>query len=472
MSAAAVARTLERPARGFCRASHAWFYKLPRLLTKTEYVCAGLILDTTVGWGRDCAPLSIQQFMAVANVSRRAVEMAIDSARDKGVIRWTATIDGDRSYSIQPEWLPTQEPGGRATGKCSHCGVTGAVEIEPEGFAQVPHAYFRKLPRSVEYAELVIIGVILDSTIGYQAESAQITNEVFMAATGLSLRRVQEATAACEQKGLIEIEVVSGKHGGSRYRVLPEAFGGLEVMAARRVNRDKRESVAKAKEPESPEVPEPQEATPAVECQGRKVFARCLSCRTVGLVRLISSALPELSEVRRATAPPKEATGPPGEANGPRAEVVEEVRRFMAGWARSIGELPELAIAREVLGALGGASVEDFKAVCEKRSEYLRRYAKSYKVFVPFAKKLGELWAAMQPTPEETERRRRRREEDAKEAQARFLHNFEQYADKEEAEFWSGREECDEELRAVILRRFPQYAARIEAARRRAAGAE
>jgi DNA-binding transcriptional ArsR family regulator len=392
-------------ARGFCRTPHSFFLRLPRELTYTELVCVGLILDATVGWQRDRAWIPIRQFQEVANKSRRAVEEALDRLRERDLVKWTGGA-GEREYSLAPDLLPSQEPGERAYGKCHSCGAIGDVEVEPGGVALVPHAFFRKLPKACTHAEWVIVGMVIDATLGWQREWAEISNEEFCAATGLSLRAVQQATGAAEGKGLIEVEERSGRC--SRYRVVPESFSGLEARAARTVERrDKSEQAAKQEPKESAQEAEPQEAAPAVECHGRKVFARCLACRQVGLVTLREQP-PSTTGPPRARPPGSgAATNPsfpprdarrrtqtvPASADAASARVVPGLEAYLWRWSEVLREPVTAAFVARISAELGDADLGDFAERCDRRAEYIQRSGQGLAVLLPMARDAAQLAA-------------------------------------------------------------------------------
>lgn len=448
-------------ARGFCRVGHS-FFLLARELTYSEHVCLGLVLDSTVGWQRDRAPIGMEQFADVANVSAAFVRSSLERLRERGLISWTVGGTGDRMYSISALGLfpaGRDERGAVAHGKCGVCGAIGEVDLEPDEFLQVPHAFFRKLPGACTFGEWAIVGALM-ALIGWRRDRAEVTNRELREVTGLSERHVQEALESCETKGLIGSDIPDrsirpGRGRGITYWVVPAAFGAMQARVARTVCRDRRERSeerANTEAKDCAEVVGKATDTPAAESQPRRQFARCRACGQVSLVTLCKPEVrldPGRRPVNRAETV---SHGPPGEPSAGSVRQIAGLEEYLWQWADVLRSPVSAEIAGQIAGALGQASLSDFAERCARRRRYIETSGQSFRVFVALARDCAKVAARAA----EAAALRGPRVERERDIQRDILAEM----DREDAAWWLARDDVTAADRAELLARWPDLEAR------------
>lgn len=454
MSTAAAAQPKPRQIarHGFTRTPLRFFYELSKSCTYTEHVLMGLVLDATVGWHRAEAPLTIAQCMAICNVSRRAVEEARSSLSLAGYLS-VDPRDGAIFYSLSSDLLPSRAPGPVAFGRCDSCHATGEVELEPDDFVQVPHTYFRQLPRACTHAEWVCVGVILAASAGrVERPRVELRVEDFTRGTGLAERTVQQALAALadEDRAVIGYEERPGRP--TVYWVNVEQFAAQQARLSRTVTRERRERKGEEKANASAlavvEKAEVKPETGASEC-AQKVFARCRACGFVCLVKLVERPAklalvpsPQLQEAARANSPPQTVRKPP-------AVTVEGLAEYLEQWESVIGSVATAEIVGQIADALHPAPLVELKRKVTKKGRWMLENARSFGLFLTFANELGEV-ARREASRRDRDAAIARAERERRDAEA------EREWDAQREQYRAELPTADAEWRRWILRLYPE----------------
>ncbi len=298
-SARARERALPRADLAHCQAPHFFFRALARFCNYTQHVCVGLILDSTVGWKKRqwTRAVTAKDFADKAGVTQRMAEIELEALQSEDM-GWIEKRPGKRKgtweYRLRLLLPKAGKQSDPVEAKCGECKTIGAMDAD-RGFCRTPHSYFQELPACVTRSVWLVVGMVLDETVGWQDEWATLSVEDFMRDTGLSRRAVQEALAEAKKLGLIGEQESAGR--ASQYRAYPEKFGDLPRASAREVtqpaNRNKGCSAESAEEaaPNTENVaPEPinTESTRAVEFVSIPI-RRCRNCQAVGPWKEVSS---------------------------------------------------------------------------------------------------------------------------------------------------------------------------------------
>lgn len=284
------------------RVRPSFFRGLAKSLEYAEDKCFGLILDSTVGYGRTWSKISWTRFCNVAAVTRRRCEQAVASLLGKedpdqpgvfwdGPIRQRKAADGS-GYEYAVAARPQLESTGIA--KCRGCGQIGEVDLDLE-FIPVPHSFFISLPASCDHGMYLIVKTVVERTMRWDRTNkqivvvpCQITIEEFERATGKKRSEILQDLQKVQAEGY---EFIAAERIGRNnwYWARPENFASAPARAAREVQqpkeRNKRETGNGSKQNE---VVEPARPTRPAEFVTAPCGV-CRNCNTYGPMDMVDS---------------------------------------------------------------------------------------------------------------------------------------------------------------------------------------
>jgi hypothetical protein len=219
------------------RVRPSFFRGLARVLEYAEDKCFGLILDSTVGYGRTWQKISWTRFCNVTAVTRRRCEQAISELLANGLIRCReAGVGNGKEYAI------AARADGDVTGiaKCRGCGTVGEVDLDVD-FIPVPHTFFVSLPAACDHGMYLVVKTVVERTMRWDKATKQIivvpceiTIEEFERATGKKRAELCQDLAKVQAAGC---EFIGSEKIGrtNRYWARPANFAKGTPRAAREV---------------------------------------------------------------------------------------------------------------------------------------------------------------------------------------------------------------------------------------------
>jgi hypothetical protein len=414
-----------RSGKGFCRTPHFFHRALPRYCNDTQNIICGLILDRTVGCNRKWAPIQLEAFAEAACVSTAYVEIALarlESAEMDWVESQPGKRKGAREYRLK--LIKAHNSKDCTFAECGFCHTKGVMDTD-RGFCRTPRSYFRKLPACVPYPVWLVVGVILDETVGWRQDRARLSLEDFTRDIGLVRSTVQKALVEAKKLGLIDEQEFEGC--ASEYWVYPERFDALPRLSARQVSQPAGRHKCEPREQgegRGEDTAEVGDGNPTQLTDGigrtrpselvAKSILRCRNCQAVGPWKEVSSdvgavVLP-IPSPPGPKAPVVTRGSPPATSKTSQKTEIAPVSEELSAWLRGLSfrKLPDLAVTREIAAALGPVPVRSLQLECSERIGYLRGAAHPYKVIVKIAGDLAGAWRAAQPAVQRDEERSRR----------------------------------------------------------------
>ncbi len=386
----------DRPKTHACHVPNSYF-ELQAKLTKTEYVCLGVMIEATIGWNRQRAEISHKKFMRVAGVGYDEVSSALRNLEAKQYSVVTRHEDGRREYAARLEVNPEDI----ATATCTNCGVTGPVDMA-KGFTSLPHEALLILPSRLKYLVLSVVHQVLRETCRwdktekcFRVEPRPISHSELEWRLAAGSSSVAEAVATAERLVLIRME-------GGRGKIKTAAaiidrmgkFAKLPKLAAKVVNvsfnrakhthrsEETTNSTAKKSVPQKGQLTETKTEEVPAETVLSGHYGRCRNCGFWGPVKLVAKSA--AAETQRKL-PPLEQTAPARASPGPpqvpkyslNKEIPQDLKEIFACLLRWVPRMFQvevsLDLARAVQGGMNGCPIWWLEKRYVKRQSYIEK---------------------------------------------------------------------------------------------------